>query len=99
MNEVLIKTLIMFAFSFIIAMIVAVLIFLIRKMLTSVILNSLFDEKSKVIVKRARRIHNIHNKTIFSMAINREEEIDSDLIDFYKGINDHYIPVDVDESH
>ena len=94
MNDVLIKTLIMFAFSFVIAMIVAVLIFFIRKILTSVIVNSLFDEKSKVIVKRAKRIKNIHNKNIFSMAINSEEELNSDLIDFYKGINDHYISVD-----
>ncbi len=97
MSDVYLKTLIMFGFSFIIAMIVAVIIFLIRKMLTSVILNSLFDEKAKTIVKRARRIHNIHNHNIFSLAKTSEEEVDSDLIDFYKGINDHYNPVN--ESH
>jgi hypothetical protein len=92
MSDVYIKTLIMFGFSFIIAMIVAVIIFMIRKMLTSVVLNSLFDEKAKIIVKRARRIHNIHNHNIYSLAKASEEEVDCDLIDFYKGINDHFIP-------
>jgi len=90
MGPILMKTLMMFILSFIIAMIVALLIHWIRRMLTSVRMNSLIDEKSKIIVKRARRIHKIHEKTISVISDEIEQELHPELFDFYKGINEGF---------
>jgi hypothetical protein len=90
MGAVFMKTLVMFLLSFIIAMIVALLIFWIRKILTSVRISSLFDESSKILVSRARRIHKIHVKTISVISGKVEQEIHPELFDYYTGLNEEY---------
>ncbi len=90
MGDILLKTLIMFVLAFVIAMVVSLLIYWIRSLLTSVRVNSLFDEKSKIMVSRARRIHKIHDKNISEIAENVEHEVHPELFDFYRGINDEF---------
>ena len=90
MGAVLLKTLFMFILSFVIAMFVALLIYWIRQLLTSVRLNSLFDEKSKGMVKRAQRIHKIHDKSIREISDAMEEKVHPELFDFYKGVNEEF---------
>jgi hypothetical protein len=90
MGSIFLKTLIMFVLAFIISMFVAVLIYWIRGLLTSVRMNSLFDEKAKIMVKRAIRIHKIHDKSIALISENLEHELHPELFDFYDGINGEF---------
>lgn len=92
MASVFLKTLIMFVLAFIISMVVALLIYWIRRLLTSVRMNSLFDEKSKIVVKRAIRIHKIHDKAISSISDAYEEKEHPELFDFYRGVNEEFEP-------
>lgn len=94
MASVFIKTMFMFALAFVISMFVALLIYWIRSLLTSVRMNSLFDEKSKIMVKRAVRIHKIHNKEIHHISAAIEQREHPELFDFYEGINEEFIPSD-----
>jgi len=91
MGSILFKTLIMFLLAFVISMLVALLIYWIRGMLTSVRINSFFDEKSKIVVRRAVRIHKIHHKSLSVLAENIEHEVHPELLDFYQGINEEYV--------
>ena len=91
MGSIFIKTLIMFLLAFVISMAVALLIYWIRQMLTSVRINSFFDEKSKIVVRRAARIHKIHDKTLSLIAEQVEHEVHPELLDFYQGINEEYV--------
>lgn len=88
MGSVFLKTLIMFLLAFVISMFVALLIYWIRSLLTSVRMNSLFDEKAKVVVRRAKRIHKIHDHELMLISEGVEEEMHSELFDFYEGVND-----------
>ena len=90
MDSILVKTLIMFLLSFVIAMIVAFVIQWIRNLLTSVRINSFFDEKSKIIIRRARKIHKIHSTNIHVLADHEEFESQQNIFDFYHGINEEY---------
>lgn len=90
MGTVFFKTLIMFALAFIIAMFVALLIYWIRGLLTSVRVNSFFDDKSKMLVRRARRIHKIHDKSLAAISEQVENEAHFELFDFYSGINEDF---------
>lgn len=91
MGAVFIKTLIMFLLAFVISMLVALLIYWIRGLLTSVRVNSFFDEKSKIVVRRAIKIHKIHDKTLGTIAAEVEHEVHPELFDFYHGINEEYV--------
>jgi len=75
----------MFVLAFIISMVVALLICWIRRLLTSVRMNSLFDEKSKIMVKRAMRIHKIYDQAISIISDAFEEKEHPELFDFYRG--------------
>jgi hypothetical protein len=90
MGAIFIKTLIMFLLAFVISMLVALLIYWIRGLLTSVRVNSFFDEKSKNMVRRAVRIHRIHDKTLNMIAEKIEHDVHPELLDFYQGINEEY---------
>jgi len=90
MGSIFIKTLQMFVLAFIIAMVVALLIYWIRILLTSVRMNSLFDEKSKIMVKRARSIHRIHDRAISVISGEIEEKVHPEIFDFYKGVNEEF---------
>jgi chromosome condensin MukBEF complex kleisin-like MukF subunit len=92
MGNIFLKTLIMFLLSFAIAMVVALLIYWIRRLLTSVRVNSFFDEKSKKMVKRAQRIHKIHDKKLVIISEEVEHEVHPELFDFYNGINEEFEP-------
>ena len=81
----------MFLLAFVISMAVALLIYWIRQMITSVRINSFFDEKSKIVVRRAVRIHKIHDKTLSLIADQVEHEVHPELLDFYQGINEEYV--------
>ncbi len=94
MGPVFIKTLIMFLLAFVISMLVALLIYWIRGLLTSVRINSFFDEKSKVVVRRARRIHKIHDKSLKLISDEIEMELHPELFDFYGGVNEDFEPVE-----
>jgi hypothetical protein len=91
MGAIFLKTLIMFVLAFIIAMFVSLLIYWIRNMLTSVRIASFFDEKSKVIVRRAQRIHKIHVGNISVISGKVEQEMHPELFDFYKGVNEEFV--------
>ncbi len=80
----------MFILSFVIAMVVALLIYWIRRLLTSVRINSFFDEKSKTMVQRAQRIHKIHDQKLVLISEKFENEVHPELFDFYKGVNDEF---------
>lgn len=84
----------MFLLAFVISMAVALLIYWIRSLLTSVRVNSFFDEKSKIVVRRAARIHKIHNRSIRIISDGVEHEIHSGIVDFYHGINEDFTPVE-----
>jgi hypothetical protein len=88
MGAIFLKTFFMFILSFIIAMFVALLIWWIRNLLTSVRLNSLFDENSRLLVRRAKRIHKIHDRSLISLTRSIEAEMHPELFDFYSGINE-----------
>jgi hypothetical protein len=90
MGSIFIKTLIMFLLAFAIAMLVALLIYWIRSLLTSVRVNSIFDETSKRKIRRAKSIHKIHEKTISVISGKVEQEIHPELFDYYMGINDEF---------
>jgi ABC-type protease/lipase transport system fused ATPase/permease subunit len=90
MGSVLVKTLIMFFLSFVIAMLVALLIYWIRSMLTSVRVNSLFDEKSKRLIRRAVRIHKIHDRVLGEISEKVEHDLHPELFDFYRGVNEDF---------
>jgi hypothetical protein len=90
MGPIFFNTLIMFVLAFIISMFVALLIYWIRRLLTSVRMNSLFDEKAKFLVKRAIRIHKIHDKSLALISENIEHEMHSEIFDFYKGIDEEF---------
>lgn len=90
MGSILVKTLIMFVLAFIIAMIVALMIHWIRRMLTSVRISSFFDEKSKTLVRRARRIHKIHEQKISVISGKVEQEVHPELFDYYMGRNENF---------
>jgi hypothetical protein len=92
MGSVFLKTMIMFALAFIISMFVALLIYWIRRLLTSVRMNSLFDEKSKIMVQRARRIHQIHDRELHLISEAFEKKEHPELFDFYAGINQEFKP-------
>jgi hypothetical protein len=94
MGSILIKTLIMFLLAFVISMLVALLIYWIRGLLTSVRVNSFFDEKSKLVVRRAVRIHKIHNKSLKLISEGIEQEMHPELFDFYNGVNEDFEPVE-----
>lgn len=81
----------MFLLAFVISMLVALLIYWIRGLLTSVRVNSLFDEKSKIVVRRAIKIHKIHDKALGMIAEKIEHEVHPELFDFYQGINEEYV--------
>jgi len=91
MGSIFTKTLIMFLLAFVISMAVALLIYWIRQILTSVRINSFFDEKSKILVRRAVRIHKIHDKTLSMIAKQIEHEVHPELLDFYQGINEQFV--------
>ena len=82
----------MFVLAFIISMIVALLINWIRRLLTSVRMNSFFDEKSKLLVRRAISIHKIHHKQLNLISDAIEKKAHPELFDFYEGVNDDYEP-------
>lgn len=88
MGSVFLKTMIMFMLAFIISMFVALLIYWIRILLTSVRMNSFFDEKSKILVKRAIRIHKIHDKQISMISEAYEKKSHPELFDFFEGIGE-----------
>jgi hypothetical protein len=90
MGSIFIKTLIMFALAFIISMFVALLIYWIRRLLTSVRMNSLFDDKAKILVKRAIRIHKIHDNSLALISDNLEHEMHPELFDYYDGVNEEF---------
>lgn len=90
MGSVFLKTLIMFLLAFIISMFVALLIYWIRRLLTSVRMNSLFDEKAKVMVRRAQRIHKIHDKSLILISEEIEQKIHPEMFDFYDGVNEEF---------
>lgn len=90
MGSILLKTLIMFILAFIISMVVALLIFWIRRLLTSVRINSLVDEKAKMMVRRARRIHKIHDNSLSMISTEIEQQMHPELFDFYKGVNEEF---------
>ena len=92
MGSVLKETLIMFMLAFIISMFVALLIYWMRILLTSVRMNSFFDEKSKLMVKRAKSIHKIHDKKLVLISEAYEKKEHPELFDFYEGINEEFIP-------
>jgi hypothetical protein len=94
MGAILLKTMIMFLLAFLISMVVALLIYWIRQLLTSVRMNSLFDEKSKIVVRRAQRIHKIHDKTLKLISDRVEMEMHPELFDYYDGVNEDYEPVE-----
>lgn len=87
MNQVLTQTFFMFLLSFAISMIVAFLIFLIKRMLTSLAFNSLFDENVKLELKRARKIKKARKKELKKRILQFEDQHKIDLFDFYKGID------------
>jgi hypothetical protein len=91
MGSILVKTLIMFLLAFVISMLVALLIYWIRGLLTSVRINSFFDEKSKNKVRRAIRIHKIHDKSLSLIADQVEHQVHPELFDFYEGINEQFV--------
>ena len=72
-------------------MVVALLIYWIRGLLTSVRVNSFFDEKSKNMVRRAIRIHKIHDKSLNLIAEKIEHDLHPELFDFYQGINEEFV--------
>jgi hypothetical protein len=82
----------MFLLAFVISMVVALLIYWIRGLLTSVRVNSFFDEKSKILVRRAQRIHKIHDKSLKIISDEIEMELHPELFDFYDGVNEDYKP-------
>jgi hypothetical protein len=84
----------MFLLAFVISMLVALLIYWIRGLLTSVRINSFFDEKSKVVVRRAQRIHRIHDKSLKLISDEIEMELHPELFDFYDGVNEDFEPVE-----
>jgi nitrogen fixation/metabolism regulation signal transduction histidine kinase len=90
MGSILLKTLIMFLLSFVIAMFVAVLIYWIRSLLTSVRVNSFFDEKSKKVIRRALRIHKLHDQVLSGISEKVEHDLHPELFDFYRGVNEEY---------
>jgi len=92
MGDVFVKTLIMFVLAFIISMIVALLIYWIRRLLTSVRMNSFFDEKSKLLVSRAIKIQKIHHKQLSLLSSEIEKQEHPELFDFYEGVNDDFEP-------
>lgn len=92
MTSVFYKTFIMFLLSFAISMFVALLIYWIRSLLTSVRMNSFFDEKSKRLVRRAISIHKIHNRQIRLISSEIEKGEHLDLLDFYEGVNEDFEP-------
>jgi hypothetical protein len=94
MGPIFLKTLIMFLLAFVISMFVALLIYWIRGLLTSVRVNSFFDEKAKVVVRRARRIHKIHDKSLKILSDEIEMELHPELFDFYNGVNEDFEPVE-----
>lgn len=63
-------------------------------MLTSVRVNSFFDEKSKIVVRRAIRIHKIHDKSLKLISEGIEHEMHPELFDFYNGVNEDFEPVE-----
>lgn len=63
-------------------------------MLTSVRMNSLFDEKAKIVVRRAQRIHKIHDQSLKIISDEIEMELHPELFDFYDGINEDFEPVE-----
>ncbi len=90
MGDVFVKTMIMFVLAFIISMVVALLIYWIRRLLTSVRMNSFFDEKSKMLVKRAISIHKIHHRQLSLISSEIEKQEHPELFDFYEGVNDDF---------
>lgn len=94
MGAILLKTLIMFLLAFVISMLVALLIYWIRGLLTSVVVNSFFDEKSKMVVRRAMRIHKIHDKSLKIISEGIEHEMHPEIFDFYNGVNEDFEPVE-----
>lgn len=94
MGDILLKTLIMFLLTFVISMFVALLIYWIRGLLTSVRVNSFFDEKSKIVVRRAVRIHKIHDESIKNISEEIEQEMHPEIFDFYNGVNEDFEPVE-----
>lgn len=90
MGAILFKTLLMFLLSFVIAMVVALVIYWIRNLLTSVRVNSFFDEKSKRLIRRAVRIHKLHDKVLSEISEKVEQELHPELFDFYRGVNEEF---------
>ncbi len=84
----------MFLLAFVISMFVALLIYWIRGLLTSVRVNSFFDEKSKIVVRRAVRIHKIHDESIKIISEGFENEMHPEIFDFYNGVNEDFEPVE-----
>ena len=84
----------MFLLAFVISMFVALLIYWIRSLLTSVRINSFFDEKSKNVVRRAQRIHRIHDQSLKLISDEIEMELHPELFDFYDGVNEDFEPVE-----
>jgi hypothetical protein len=94
MGSIFLKTMIMFLLAFVISMLVALLIYWIRGLLTSVRINSFFDEKSKIVVRRAVRIHKIHDKSLKLLSEKIEGEMHPELFDFYNGVNEDFEAVE-----
>jgi len=84
----------MFLLAFVISMFVALLIYWIRGLLTSVWVNSFFDEKSKIVVRRAFSIHKIHDESLKIISEGVEHEMHPEIFDFYNGINEDFEAVE-----
>lgn len=80
----------MFLLSFIIAMVVALLIYWIRSLLTSVRVNSFFDENSKNVVRRAVRIHKIHGEALSAQSEIVVHEMHPELFYYQEGLNEEF---------
>ena len=77
----------MFILAFAISMFVAFLIYGIKKILTSVYINSFFDEEAKKEVLEAKRIQTLQKREIKKIMKELQQEMHDDLNDFYHGIN------------
>jgi hypothetical protein len=86
MHSVVLKTLLMFLLSFAIAMLVALIIFWIRKLLTSVRVESLFNESSRKKMRRAIRIHQFHEAVIHQLAIEIERKSFPEQLNYHLGV-------------
>ncbi|MEI7595250.1 MAG: hypothetical protein WCK02_05835 [Bacteroidota bacterium] len=87
MIDVLVKTLFMFLLAFAISMFVAFLIYLIKKVLTSIFIISFFDEDVKKEAMEAKRIRSLKKQKMKKMMKEMHKEMREDSHDFHYGDN------------